>query len=73
MTPITSFSVLRGDAVVQLKSGGAPQDALANAVSDFMKEVEEGLLGEYFWVVGDEAYPISEFIIAFPSSTPTEE
>ena len=39
-----------------------------------MKDVEEGLLGEYFWVVGDEAYPVSEYIIVpFPSSTLTEK
>ena len=25
-----------------------------------MKEVVDGLLGEYFWVVGHEAYPVSE-------------
>lgn len=30
--------------------GGATHDALANAVSDFMKEVEIVLLGEYFWL-----------------------
>ena len=56
------------------RCGGATHDALANAVSAFMMEVEDGLLGEYFRVVGDEAYPVSEFIIVpFPSSTPTEE
>ena len=56
------------------RCGGAIHDALANAVSGFMKEVEDGLLGEYFWVVGDEAYPVSESIIVpYPSSTLTED
>lgn len=39
-----------------------------------MKEVENDLLGEYFWVVGDETYPAAEYIIVpYPSPTPTEE
>lgn len=56
------------------RCGGATPDSLANAVPGFMREVEGGLLGEYFWVVGDEAYPVSEFpIIPYPSSTLTED
>ena len=52
----------------------ATLDALANAVSGFMEEVEEGLLGVLFWVAGDEAYSVSEYIIVpFPSSTLSEE
>ena len=46
------------------RCGGGTHNALATAVSGFMKEVEEGLLREYFWVVGDEAYPMSGFIVA---------
>lgn len=47
--------------------GDATHDALGNAVSVFMQEVEEGLLEDYFWVVGDEGYPVSEYIIVtFP-------
>ena len=39
-----------------------------------MKEVQDGLLGEYFWVVGDDAYPVSESIIVpYHSSTLTED
>ena len=56
--------------------GGATHDALANAVFGFMEEVEEGLLGVLFWVAGDEAYPVSEYIIVpfpSPSSTLSEE
>ena len=50
--------------------GGATNDALAIAVSGFMEEVEEGLLGVLFWVAGDDAYQVSEYIIVpFPSST----
>lgn len=54
--------------------GGATHDALANAVSGFMEEVEWGLLKVVFWVAGDEAYKISEWIITpFPSSTLTQD
>ena len=50
------------------RCGGATYDALANAVSGFRKEVEDGLLGELFWVVGNEAYLTSESIIVpYPS------
>ena len=44
------------------------------ALQGFMKEVEDGLLGQAFWVVGDEAYPVPESIIVpYPSSTLTED
>ena len=37
-------------------------------------EVEEGVLGEYFSIVGDEAYTISVYIIVpFPASKLTED
>ena len=53
---------------------GATHDALANAVSGIMKEVEDGLLDEYVSVVGDETYPFSEYIIVlYRSSTLTED
>ena len=54
--------------------GSATRDALANAVSGFMEEVEDGLLGVFFWVAGDEAYPVSEHIIVpYPASTQTND
>lgn len=54
--------------------GGATHDALENAVSGFMEEVESGLLRIVFWVVGDEAYSISEWIITpYPGSTLTHD
>ena len=54
--------------------GGATHDSLANAVSGFMEEVQDGLLGEIFWVAGDEAYPVSEWIIVpYPASTLTDD
>ena len=54
--------------------GGATHDALANAVSGFMEEVEEGLLGVLFWAAGDEAYRTSEWIITpFTGSTLTQD
>ena len=54
--------------------GGATHDALANAVSGFMEEVEDGLLGVFFGVAGDESYPVSEHIIVpYPVSTLTND
>lgn len=56
------------------RSQDATYDVLANAVSGSMKVVGDGLLGEYFSVVGDESYPVSEHIIVlFPASTITED
>ena len=56
------------------RCGGATQDSIANAISGFMKELEGGLLCEYYWVVGDEAYPDSDFIIIpYTSSALTED
>lgn len=52
--------------------GGATHDALAKAVSGFKEKVEGDLLGVVFWLVGDEAYRISKWIItSIPGSTPT--
>ena len=54
--------------------GSETHDALANAVLGFMQEVQDGLLGELFWVAGDEAYPVSDWIIVpYPASTLTED
>ena len=54
--------------------GGATHDALANSVSGFMEEVEDGRIGELFSVAGDEAHPVSEYIIVrFPSFTLSED
>ena len=50
--------------------GGATHGTLANSVSGFMEEVKDGLLGDIFWVAGDEAYLVSECIIVpYPAST----
>ena len=54
--------------------GGATHDALANSISGFMEEVKNGLLGDIFWVAGDEAYQVSEWIIVpYPASTLTDD
>ena len=53
---------------------GATHGALAHAVSGFMEEVKDQLLGDIFRVAGDEAYPVSEWIIVpYPASTLTDD
>lgn len=56
------------------RCGAATHDALSNAVSGFIMELEDGLLDECFWAVSDKAYSVPEYIIvSFSSSTLTED
>ena len=48
---------------------GSTHDALACSVSGLKREIEKGVLGEIFYIVGDEAYTCTEQVITpFPKS-----